>query len=718
MPTYRELVELQLRDFEGYTGDGFGNVGDLPVGDRSTARKPISKRDLREVLLAGETAVQTAVDAAAAASLDAATAEQAMLDVQGATLYASSLATLLANTGAYPVGTVFATRREGYSYEVVASDPDRTTAGGMMLRALPTSSGTLRPEQFGAVGDGVANDTAAFRRMLSRFTRRYEPDPEKRYHITGQLDLGRNSEWVTPIRLHVTGSRTASDASLNVQTGGGSQHLTLLFAQGQHKGAGIDISVETAETAPWLAIIGNDYYLHPDGSRPAYPTEFDFGKVRISATSYSAGYSGDGNAAIRFQGMDSVEIDRLFVRNFQQCYRHYDVTEAEIGTRIVNLDNFRSGVQVTRSRFCAVGKVFARGSTEMREYVPGANALVVRSVEEFIAGDVICHDAGEHGIRITSGFAEGGAVSGLRARDIFTRASFGNIRIYRPGGCGFKVASGDSDDTGQPPIDLVRIDSLYVEDAGLQDYDTNGTFTGQNHFGLNLQRVNSFACGSYVTRRVNALHNGRHFALIRTTQNFYIGSFQGNGCYGDAVFWNSPEIAYNIEIGTGVCSDYGRGGEGRMLHFFNPANMGRVSINLNAHNGPTLMRFAGTQTGTPLSFWNIRSTYFNVADPVVAGASEIRSRIEVRPATTAITSGEALYGVEDMLLCRGEAGPNSTVRNGLCDVYLDASQTRSYVAVNAGQAPSSAVGAQLPGVWRARGQSGDAFLVFVQKVAM
>jgi len=45
---FTNKINRLLRDHEGYTGDGFGGVGVLPTGDRSTAKKPISKRDLRE----------------------------------------------------------------------------------------------------------------------------------------------------------------------------------------------------------------------------------------------------------------------------------------------------------------------------------------------------------------------------------------------------------------------------------------------------------------------------------------------------------------------------------------------------------------------------------------------------------------------------------------------------------------------------------------------
>lgn len=44
-------VNRVLRDHVGYSGDGQGGIGALPVGDRTTARKPIDKRDLRQILV-------------------------------------------------------------------------------------------------------------------------------------------------------------------------------------------------------------------------------------------------------------------------------------------------------------------------------------------------------------------------------------------------------------------------------------------------------------------------------------------------------------------------------------------------------------------------------------------------------------------------------------------------------------------------------------------
>ncbi|HUH38577.1 MAG TPA: tail fiber protein [Spongiibacteraceae bacterium] len=80
----KDDINLILRDHEGYTGDGRGGVGDLPIGDRSTARKPISKRDLREVLGAVHDSVADPAGAAMQAAEDAIdAAERAELAASG-----------------------------------------------------------------------------------------------------------------------------------------------------------------------------------------------------------------------------------------------------------------------------------------------------------------------------------------------------------------------------------------------------------------------------------------------------------------------------------------------------------------------------------------------------------------------------------------------------------------------------------------------------------
>lgn len=110
-----------------------------------------------------------------AAEIDVSEARQAASDARAAMeatfaaadLVIPSLAALKSMLTGAPVGAIIATRAEGYSYQVVAADPDVTTAGGVMLRVLETADG-LPVGAFGTIGDGVADDTAAIQTALSR----------------------------------------------------------------------------------------------------------------------------------------------------------------------------------------------------------------------------------------------------------------------------------------------------------------------------------------------------------------------------------------------------------------------------------------------------------------------------------------------------------------------------------------------------------------------
>lgn len=114
----------------------------------------------------------SAVDSAASAAESAASAVLADARADDAASFAGyrdfkDLATLLANSSLtysdVSAGDIIRTREEGFSYEVAASgasDNHVATAGGVKLYALPGDSG-YNVKAFGAVGDGVTDDTAA-----------------------------------------------------------------------------------------------------------------------------------------------------------------------------------------------------------------------------------------------------------------------------------------------------------------------------------------------------------------------------------------------------------------------------------------------------------------------------------------------------------------------------------------------------------------------------
>ena len=157
------IVDINIRDHVRYMGDGLPNEpanAPLPVGDPSSRVHNPTKRDIREAI--GDTEGDRILAEAASAL-----AVQAMTDVQGATMFAASRDALLANTESnIPAGSVFATRAEGFAFEVVTTGEDATTAGGVKLRVLEVD-GKRDVKAFGAKGDGSTDDSAAFQAAVN-----------------------------------------------------------------------------------------------------------------------------------------------------------------------------------------------------------------------------------------------------------------------------------------------------------------------------------------------------------------------------------------------------------------------------------------------------------------------------------------------------------------------------------------------------------------------
>ena len=159
MPTYRELVETYLRDFEGYAGDGRGGRGTLPTGDMTTASRPIYKRDLRELFLAWDGGANVP--------------EFRIEDFRDVEALANATLTYGPGSGQVQSGDIVRTRAEGFSYRVAASTATdhHITAGSVKLYVTPLwggqSGGIHMPEAWNYKGDGSSNDHAILTRMFA-----------------------------------------------------------------------------------------------------------------------------------------------------------------------------------------------------------------------------------------------------------------------------------------------------------------------------------------------------------------------------------------------------------------------------------------------------------------------------------------------------------------------------------------------------------------------
>ena len=164
------------------------NVGNIQAADISIAGSTIS-------------GVLATADASAAAAL--VSENNASLSATQAAHYdgiwLDDVATLLADTtltytvgqpSTVVVGDYVRTRKEGFAYQVAASG-DVTTAGGIQLDVMAGPSG-YNVKAFGAVGDGVTNDTVAIQAAISASLTVKFPDgvyatsPSPAYAVQGQ----------------------------------------------------------------------------------------------------------------------------------------------------------------------------------------------------------------------------------------------------------------------------------------------------------------------------------------------------------------------------------------------------------------------------------------------------------------------------------------------------------------------------------------------------
>lgn len=133
-----EAVDVHLRDFIRYTGDGLPNApigAPLPVGDPASGIYNPKKSDLR-----------AAMNGAAAAADAAAALADARADA--AELYAPAYfndVTAMIAAPSLPVGTTRVNTRDGFAYDVVGADPDLSAPA--LLRGVSPHA-VFHPEAF------------------------------------------------------------------------------------------------------------------------------------------------------------------------------------------------------------------------------------------------------------------------------------------------------------------------------------------------------------------------------------------------------------------------------------------------------------------------------------------------------------------------------------------------------------------------------------------
>lgn len=574
----------------------------------------------------------------------------------------------------------------------------------------------LTPEDFGATGNDYVKDTQAFRDMFaSPFSTNYLPDPSKTYFINKQLDLGRKSNWLSDLNLQITGQPTDTDANLNVQAASTDQHISILFAEGEHYFKNINVH-QIVQGSGWRAVLRNDFYLR-SGTRPtAYKGIFKAGDIKITSDLPLTNMSGDGSGLIKFRSQHVFEVGDLYLNNAKVVFGLLDIDKSKIGQ--VLMQNTLQGVSISQCPGVSIGDVIfdnAEVIPEFYQLVAGANALLVMGCPNASCGDVYCTKSGEHGVRVLSF----GATESLSGKEYITDLSLQSVKLIQCGGSGFKASPSDSSSV-TVKNNVISLQSLYVEDCGSLDYSATapvGDYAAinVNRYGLNLQNVNDFNCGSFITKKKNKVSNGWHNMLIRDVTNFFIGYAYLADAQAQSVFWNAGSALNPCD--SFVINKLVIPNSGLLTAFSTilpaffviaPKYVKNLYVDMDVDNSYSAIAPSGDSTD-PLGGWTVNITMgSNVTLKTVTYLTDPKYAINTRYMTASKSSGSTQLDFNTTLFA--EFVGASVVRLGILDVYLSTFGSFKYVATPAGSAQPADTGARLEGEWRSMGLVGTNIL--------
>jgi len=311
-------------------------------------------------------------------------------------------------------------------------------------------------EDFGAVGDGVTDDTTALTNACAS-AQKVTFTAGSTYLITTQLIVEEN------VNVDLNG------ATIEIGAAFGTSTPAVRLDDGSSLRNGTINIATTFDVDRVIQVGANCVVEH----------------MVISSVDQISNRDSSLDAAVRFSGASSYGRN-IVVENFDNAF-------AVLSVDSVTLQNIRArsyvrGLYCSESDFLNVAGFHAETQSANATTDPGHNGLLIEECRRGTFSDIFITESGEHGIRIGGSSAHGSEF-----------LTFGNIVVNRPGQCGFKINDGTN-----------RTGNIQVN--GLQTVDCSwANATGTNEDGLRIEDsdiVTVYGFSNYAVDQADASYNG------------------------------------------------------------------------------------------------------------------------------------------------------------------------------------------------------------------
>ncbi len=253
-----------------------------------------------------------------------------------------TVANMLASTTVYTAGQYLHVVEGDYYYKVVASSGHVANAGGVQLDVQPGANG-YNVDAFGAKGDGVTNDSAAFQAALDTYSNVFGSN---KTYLIGDVNIKQ----VSVIPGEGDGSRRVDFSGSTLVLAPGSTHLLKNMDSDFTHITGINMDMNNVPNAIGIHHAGG-WHVHISDVQSLAPN--------VADTSYDMQIDGGGTPAIfggtALWGAYTSEYHNMFLRR-------------------VNIEGDAVGGYVTTLRFynVAVQSVVGTGTSGFRIVNAGA----------------------------------------------------------------------------------------------------------------------------------------------------------------------------------------------------------------------------------------------------------------------------------------------------------------------------------------------------------